>query len=115
MELLEVVTVPVGTPLAKGAVIGPGLLVVVVEQEYVGGPHVGAEPLIVIETCTGELGFEALSVACTVGVNVPEALGVPESTPVLAFSDIPLGSEPAVIAHVQQIFPGSDAVKTKPT
>jgi hypothetical protein len=70
---------------------------------------------MVMETCTAALTFELLSVACTLQVVVPEPVGVPVRAPVEVFSEIPVGGEPEELAQVQQVIPGSDAVKVKPT
>jgi hypothetical protein len=40
------------------------------------------------------------SLTCMVKLKVPGAVGVPEMTPVLLFSDRPAGSEPLAIDHV---------------
>jgi hypothetical protein len=40
------------------------------------------------------------SIAWTVKLKVPEAVGVPEMTPVPLLSDRPVGSDPLVIDHV---------------
>jgi len=40
------------------------------------------------------------SVACTVKLKEPLAVGVPDMTPVLEFSDSPVGSEPVDIVQV---------------
>jgi len=44
--------------------------------------------------------WELASVTCTVKLLVPEAVGVPEITPVPLFKLSPLGSAPVVIDQV---------------
>ena len=46
---------------------------------------------------------DALSVALTVKVDIPAAVGVPLIVPVLAFIDKPAGSEPADTLHVKDV------------
>ena len=46
---------------------------------------------------------DALSVALTVKLDVPAAVGVPLIVPVLAFIDKPAGSEPADTDHVNDV------------
>jgi hypothetical protein len=46
---------------------------------------------------------DALSVALTVKLDVPAAVGVPLIVPVLAFIDKPAGSEPAEMVHVRDV------------
>ena len=41
-----------------------------------------------------------VSLTCAVKLLAPVAVGVPEITPVLVFSDRPVGKEPEVIDHV---------------
>ena len=43
---------------------------------------------------------DALSVTCTVKLNVPEPVGVPVIAPVAAFKPKPVGKDPAVMVHV---------------
>lgn len=48
---------------------------------------------------------ELKSATCTVKSEVPAAVGVPEITPVLLFSEIPAGSPPLVILHLYGFIP----------
>ena len=52
-----------------------------------------------------EAVLEYVSLTCTVKLLVPVPVGVPEITPVLAFSDKPVGKEPEVIDHVYGVVP----------
>ncbi len=45
------------------------------------------------------------SVSLTVKLKVPEDVGVPEITPVVALRTSPAGKEPALIDHVYGVFP----------
>src|SRR5215468_7936595 len=49
-----------------------------------------------VACCAGELR----SVACTVKLKTPAAVGVPETCPLAIFSRIPAGKAPSVTPHV---------------
>jgi hypothetical protein len=49
--------------------------------------------------------LSSVPVALTVKVRVPSTVGVPVIRPVVAFSDRPLGSVPAVTVHVYGSLP----------
>jgi len=67
----------------------------------------GAAAIVIV---TLRLTLPALFVAVTVKVKLPAAVGVPESTPVLVFSDSPLG-RPPVCVHVGAGLPVAVKVK----
>ena len=51
-----------------------------------------------ITTVNGLLAMlEALSLTCTVKVKLAELVGVPDSVPLVAFSVVPAGDDPATI------------------
>ena len=49
--------------------------------------------------------FLAVSVTCSVKLNDPAAVGVPERVPLAAFSEMPAGRSPAVTAQVYGAAP----------
>ena len=67
----------------------PGSVVVVM---------LGSGAIVMLKACVPL--WELASVTCTVKLLVPEAVGVPEITPVLLFKVSGLGSVPVVIVHV---------------
>ena len=82
------VVVGYATPIVAG---GSVVVVIVIDDPIV------IDRLAVVDCDPG------LSVALTVKLNGPETVGVPLITPVLAFIDKPLGSEPADTVHVNVV------------
>jgi hypothetical protein len=62
----------------------------------------GAGLIVMLNCC---VSFPAPFVALTVNVEIPAAVGVPEITPVSAFSVSPSGSAPLSILHVMGASP----------
>ena len=63
---------------------------------------------VMLSCCVAETGVGAESVTCTVNTDVPEAVGVPEITPVLVLSVNPAGRLPAGIDHERVPLPPLD-------
>ena len=112
---------PLKTPLAAASVTPRGRVPLVTVQRYGGVPPEAAR-VIEYGTLTVPPGSaagvvmtrldaifrvnglvaltEALSVTCTVKLNVPELVGVPVIAPVAAFKLKPEGKAPVMVTHV---------------
>ena len=77
----------------------PGSVVVVM---------LGSGAIVMLKACVPL--WELASVTCTVKLLVPEAVGVPEITPVLLFRVKPFGNEPAVTVKVLAPVPPVAAI-----
>ena len=55
---------------------------------------------VIVSACVSVTGVAAESRTCAVKLNEPEAVGVPEMAPVLAFRVNPPGNAPLLIDHV---------------
>ncbi len=55
--------------------------------------------MVMVSDCVADAGLAAESATCTVKFDVPDAVGAPEISPVLVFSESPAGRLPTVIDH----------------
>ena len=55
--------------------------------------------MVMLSDWVADDGLAAESLTCTVKLDVPDAVGAPEISPVLASSESPVGRLPAVMDH----------------